>query len=189
MYLIAGLGNPGTDYEDTRHNAGFMVLDAILENLNLKLDKKEKKYNFTKGALSGKDIIFLKPLSFMNLSGEALLAFINKYKYDIEIENILIICDDLDLPLGKIRFRKNGGPGGQNGLKNIIDKLHTKDFLRLRIGIGRPKPGSDISDYVLSDFTEDENKVFHDVLKRAVKGIECFLEHGIAQAMNEFNSN
>ena len=181
MKLIAGLGNIGDKYCFTRHNAGFMVLDkwALDSGFSFKEEKKLKcflaKYN---------DIVFIKPATFMNLSGEAVRAVIDYYK--IDIKDVLIIYDDISLDLGKIRFRANGSDGGHNGIKSVIQHLGTQNFDRLKIGIG-PQPNVPSEVYVLQNFSKDDLEKLKTVLKQSITAVEFYLENDIYKAQNRFN--
>lgn len=181
MKLIAGLGNIGDKYCFTRHNAGFMVLDkwALDEGFSFKEDKKLKSFIAKNG-----DIIFVKPTTFMNLSGEAVRAVMDYYK--IDVKDVLIIYDDISLDLGKIRFRANGSDGGHNGIKSIIQHIGTKNFDRLKIGIG-PQPNIPSENFVLANFPKDKLEDLKETLKRAVVAVEFYLSEGIEKAQNKFN--
>ena len=181
MKLIAGLGYIGDKYCFTRHNAGFMVLDkwALDEGFSFKEDKKLKSFIAKKG-----DIIFVKPTTFMNLSGEAVRAVMDYYK--IDVKDVLIIYDDISLDLGKIRFRANGSDGGHNGIKSIIQHIGTKNFDRLKIGIG-PQPNIPSENFVLANFPKDKLEDLKETLKRAVVAVEFYLSEGIEKAQNKFN--
>ena len=181
MKLIAGLGNIGEKYWFTRHNAGFMVLDkwALDEGLSFKEDKKLKSF-----IAKSRDIIFVKPTTFMNLSGEAVRAVMDYYK--IDVKDVLIIYDDISLDLGKIRFRANGSDGGHNGIKSIIQHVGTKNFDRLKIGIG-PQPNIPSENFVLANFPKDKLDDLKEVLKRAIDAVEFYLDNGIEKAQNKFN--
>ena len=181
MKLIAGLGNIGDKYCFTRHNAGFMVLDkwALDEGFSFKEDKKLKSFIAKKG-----DIIFVKPTTFMNLSGEAVRAVMDYYK--IDVKDVLIIYDDISLDLGKIRFRANGSDGGHNGIKSIIQHIGTKNFDRLKFGIG-PQPNIPSENFVLANFPKDKLEDLKETLKRAVVAVEFYLSEGIEKAQNKFN--
>ena len=185
MKLITGLGNIGEKYCFTRHNAGFMVLDrwALQENLSFKTESKLKAAT-VKFKFNGEDIILAKPTTYMNLSGEAVRAIIDYYK--IDIKDILIIYDDISLDLGKIRYRANGSDGGHNGIKSIIQHLGTKNFDRLKIGIG-PQPNIPSENYVLGTFTKEQAEILKPTLSRAVSAVECYLTDGIEKAQNIFN--
>ena len=182
---IIGLGNPGREYERNRHNIGFQVIDLLAEKHGMRFDQRKFRALLAKGRILGHDVILAKPLTFMNSSGEAVGPLAHFYK--IEPQDILVIADDLDIPQGRIRLRPMGSSGGHNGLKSIILHLGTEDFSRARIGIGRPPGSMDPADYVLQDFTQDEEAVMTKVRGRAVEAIETWLEEGIEAAMNKFN--
>lgn len=186
MYLIVGLGNPGLEYRDTRHNAGFMVIERWASELGVVL--KEDKW-----ARCGivqfdedKKVILQCPLTFMNLSGEAVRIY--KEYYRIPYENLMVIHDDLDLQVGRLKIARDGGSGGHKGVLSIIEALGSKDFPRLRIGIGRPKYGESIEEYVLSPFYKEEMEIIERVISLAVEGCKLFIAKGIDYAMNKINS-
>lgn len=181
MKLIAGLGNIGEKYCFTRHNAGFMVLDklALDNNVSFKEDKKLKCFITKLG-----ENILIKPTTFMNLSGEAVRAVMDYYK--IDVKDILIVYDDIALDLGRIRFRANGSDGGHNGIKSIIKHVGTKEFDRLKIGIG-PQPNIPSENYVLQNFPKDKLPELKEVIKRADEAIEFYLDNGIQKAQNQYN--
>ncbi len=183
MYLIAGLGNTGKEYEKTRHNVGFIAIDNFA-NLN-NIEIRSKKFNgaYGEGNINGEKVILLKPLTYMNLSGESIVKFIDFF--NIDISKMLIICDDVNLPLGTIRLKKKGSAGGHNGLKNIILNLATFEFSRLKIGIGSPT--FDIISHVLGKFNKDEIEEIKKVIELSQKAIDCFIKEGIDSAMNRFN--
>ena len=185
MKLVTGLGNIGEKYCFTRHNAGFMVIDkwALKNNLSFKDDKKLKCF-ITKFNFNGEDIILAKPATFMNLSGEAVIAIMNYYK--IDVKDILIIYDDIAIDLGRLRFRPNGSDGGHNGIKSIIKHIGTSDFARLKVGIG-PQPPIPSENYVLGTFTKEQAEILKPTLSRAVSAVECYLTDGIEKAQNIFN--
>lgn len=181
MKLIAGLGNIGEKYYFTRHNAGFMVLDkwALDNNVSFKEDKKLKCFITKLG-----ENILIKPTTFMNLSGEAVRAVMDYYK--IDVKDILIVYDDIALDLGRIRFRANGSDGGHNGIKSIIKHVGTKEFDRLKIGIGS-QPNIPSENYVLQNFPKDKLPELKEVIKRADEAIEFYLDNGIQKAQNQYN--
>lgn len=185
MKLVTGLGNIGEKYIFTRHNAGFMVLDrwAAKENLSFKQDSKLKAF-IVKFKHNGEDIIFAKPTTFMNLSGESVRAIIDYYK--IDIKDILIIYDDISLDLGKIRYRANGSDGGHNGIKSIIKHLGTKDFARLKVGIG-PQPNIPSENYVLQNFPKDKLEELKQVLDKSKESVEFYLANGMEKTQNTYN--
>lgn len=185
MKLIAGLGNIGEKYLFTRHNAGFMVADKLAYDNNFEFrEEKKLKCLLAKTKINGEDIIIIKPTTFMNLSGEAVIAVMNYYK--IEVKDILIIYDDLSLDIGKIRFRANGSDGGHNGIKSIIKHLGTKDFDRIKVGIG-PQPPIPSEAFVLQNFTKEQLEEMKVSVKRTTEAIEFYLENGIAKAQNSYN--
>ncbi|MEW6686835.1 MAG: aminoacyl-tRNA hydrolase [Candidatus Edwardsbacteria bacterium] len=177
---LVGLGNPGRKYRNTRHNLGFRVTDLIASRLKVKL-KKEKKYHLAQRG----NFILAQPTTYMNASGLAVKKLIEKLKLDPN--KILIICDDIHLPLGKIRLRKGGSDGGHQGLASIIREIGTQDFPRLRLGIGQPPPGEDLVEYVLSDFLSAEKETVEELIKRGAEAALCFTEHGIEETMNCYN--
>lgn len=181
MKLIAGLGNIGDKYCFTRHNAGFMVLDKLALDNNFSFREESKLKCFL---AKSNDIIYIKPTTFMNLSGEAVRAVMDYYK--IDIKDILIVYDDIALDLGRIRFRANGSDGGHNGIKSVIKHVGTKEFDRLKIGIG-PQPNIPSENYVLQNFPKDQLETLKDVLKKSDEAIKFYLENDIQKAQNKFN--
>ena len=186
IHSIVGLGNPGRKYEKTRHNVGFMVLDELAERLNGKFKLETSNYLLAKVFFQSTPIFFIKPITYMNHSGEAVAQFIQYYNVD-DFSNFLVVSDDINLPFGTIRLRENGSSGGQKGLESIIEKLKTPDFPRLRIGIG--DEFEDAVSHVLSRFTKTEKKVLPDIISHAADAAECFFEFGLKTAMNEYNRN
>lgn len=184
MKLIVGLGNPGIQYQNTRHNAGFMVIEQLCKKHNLTLSTNKMTALFTKTKLFNQDVIICEPQTFMNLSGEAVLKIMNYYH--IQVDDILIIYDDLDLEVGKIRLRKNGSAGGQNGMKNIIALLKTEKINRIRVGIGKDK-FIPIVDYVLGKFTPLQKELLPTALEQSVLAIEAFIQKDFEYAMNWYN--
>ncbi len=183
MLLIVGLGNPGREYERTRHNAGFMLIDLLAGEAGIKLDRKGKGV-WGKGRIAGSDVVLLKPQTFMNLSGEAVTEALAFYK--IPSGSMLVAFDDCDLPVGKLRIRKDGGSGGHRGVSSVIASVGSKEFARIRLGVGRP-PHGDTANYVLSPFTKDEQPALEEMLCRGKESVEVILTRGIDQAMNKFN--
>lgn len=185
MKLITGLGNIGDKYCMTRHNAGFMVLDrwALTEGYSFKLENKLKAY-ISKIKVKNEDLILAKPTTFMNLSGEAVRAIMDYYK--IDTKDLLIIYDDIALDLGRIRYRANGSDGGHNGIKSIIKHIGTKDFARLKIGIG-PQPNIPSENYVLQNFPKDQLDTLKEVLDRSIDSVKFYLENGIEKTQNKYN--
>lgn len=185
MKLIVGLGNPGKRYEKTRHNIGFQVIDRLSEKWGIPCRQTKFKGLYGTGVWRGVKVILLKPLTYMNLSGESVRQFVDYFK--IAPEDIIVIYDDLDLPVGKIRLRQKGSSGGHNGMKSLIEHLGTQEFNRIRVGIGRPHGRTSVIDYVLSDFTEEEQEAMAVVVGRCAEACEAALEKPFMQVMNEFN--
>jgi len=183
--LLAGLGNPGARYADTRHNIGFMVAEQFAAAQNVALKKKGYQGLYGTGSFAGDDLTVLLPQTFMNLSGSSVGAAFKTMR--LAPEDLIVVHDDIDLPFGTIRIKAGGGHGGHNGIRNIRQVLGTGDFIRLKIGVGRPEHG-DVADYVLRPFSTDEEKSLGAVLANAVEVIESLLLKGVQSAMNEFNS-
>lgn len=183
MKLVVGLGNPGKDYENTRHNIGFMVIDNYIKSNNVTWQKKFNA-SFTTININGEKVLFVKPETFMNLSGNAIVEFVHYYK--IESKDILVIHDDLDLPLGKYRIKTNSSSGGHNGIKSIIERLETNAFARLKIGISK-NYNVDTKDYVLGRFTKEEQDVLRGLFPTFNKIINAFLSEDITKVMNDYN--
>lgn len=182
MKLIVGLGNPGKDYKNTRHNVGFLVLDNYLNTS----DWKEKfNANYHEARINGEKVLFIKPLTYMNLSGDAIVKFINYY--DVNLDDILVIHDDLDLPFSTYKLKKNSSAGGHNGIKSIINRLNSQDFARLKIGVSHDKT-IDTKDYVLGNFSKIELEKFNEMQKDFNKIIESFIVFGIDRTMNVYNT-
>jgi len=184
-FLIAGLGNPGAQYEKTRHNAGFMVADAFARSYGASFQPWQKLGEYAKLSVSGKEVFIVKPMTYMNLSGQMVSSLARFYK--IPSSNILVCFDDMSLNLGDIRLRPSGSAGGQKGMKNIIDLLGTDKIARLRVGIG-PKPEKfDAANFVLAKFTREESPVLESTVERAAEALEVYLKEGLERAMNKFN--
>lgn len=186
MKLIVGLGNPGKEYAATRHNVGWRVVDLLRENFQLPAWSEKFKGQFSKGRYVAHDVALLKPETFMNLSGESVLAAAQFYK--LEPADIIVIHDDLDLPLGTLRLGTGSGPGGHNGVKSIIERLGTQDFVRVRVGIGRPTDQTPIEDYVLQKFRPETTELAEDTETRASTAAEAILKDGLQAAMNQYNA-
>ena len=184
MKLIVGLGNPGLDYENTRHNMGFTFIDAFAKNLNVKIEKEKFNGLYTQTTVNNEKIILLKPLSYMNLSGEVVEKYVNFYK--INIDDILIKIDDLDLELGKIRLRQAGSSGGHNGLKNIALHLNTENFKRLKIGISKNKK-IDTKDYVLGKFNKEETKIIEEMKDNIINLLNDYITLDFNKLMCKYN--
>jgi len=183
--VIAGLGNPGPRYEGTRHNAGFMVVDELARRAGAVLQERKFRAAWARGAVAGHPVLFVKPLTFMNLSGEAVGAVLRYF--GVPPGALLVVHDDLDLPVGRLRLGRGGGAGGHRGVLSIVDHAGTLDFLRLRVGIGRPRFGEPVEAYVLEPPYPDERAVFEEAVSRAVEAAEEVLRSGLAAAMNRYN--
>lgn len=189
MKLIIGLGNPGAEYKWTRHNVGFEAIDKLAYDFDINLNKNKFKAIYGEKVIHNEKVLLIKPLTYMNLSGECVRDFLHFYK-DVKIEDILVICDDVNLPLGDIRIRKKGSDGGQNGLKNIIYHLETDAFARVRIGVGKKPDHYTLANFVLSKFNKEEEQDIIKGITDATNAIEIFIkdkENGINNAMNLFN--
>jgi len=179
--IVLGLGNPGRLYQKTRHNVGFMVVSRLARRMGLKFDKK-----FCSSRVAeGEGIVIAKPYTYVNLSGKAAKALLQRFS--LAPQDMLVICDDVALPLGRIRIRRKGSDGGHNGLRSIIKELGTEEFPRLRVGIGR-EGIKDLVEYVLGEFEREEMEILEKVLEVAVDAVECILKEGIEEAMNKYNS-
>jgi PTH1 family peptidyl-tRNA hydrolase len=186
-YLVVGLGNPGKQYENTRHNAGFICIDVLADKYDIKINKLKFKSLMGEGRIEGKRCLLLKPQTFMNLSGEAVRDAVEFYK--IPTENVIVICDDISLEPGKMRIRRKGSHGGQNGMRNIIYHLKDDNFPRIKIGIGaKPNPEYDLADWVLSRFTQSEAKLIKQIADDTVSAIEYIVKGDIDKAMSNYNS-
>lgn len=186
-FLIVGLGNPGRQYENTRHNAGFITLDVIAEKAGARVDRIKFKGLCGEGMLGGKKVLFLKPSTFMNLSGQSVQEAMSFYK--LPPEKVLVIFDDISLDPGKLRIRRKGSDGGHNGIKNIICLSGKDTFPRIKMGVGKkPNPGWDLADWVLSRFTEDEQKALLDAAGKAASAAELIVQGNIDKAMNLYTS-
>ena len=186
MYFIVGLGNPGLQYENTRHNVGFMTIDYLANKYDIDVRKLKFKSLYGQGEISGHKVMLIKPQTYMNNSGMAVLDVYNYYK--MPLENILVIVDDVDIEFGTIRIRKKGSDGGHNGLKSIIYQLGSQDFPRIKIGIGKRKEGQDLADFVLSKFSKDEKPRIEEAVLNAAMAVETIITYGIDEGMNQFNT-
>jgi len=184
-FLIIGLGNPGREYRDTRHNFGFFLIDRIAVRLNARGMKMQSKAIVMDARYDVNKLILAKPQTYMNLSGQSVQGLAHFYK--ISLTNMMILSDDLDLPFGTIRIRASGGPGGQRGLGNILERLGTKDVPRLRLGIGRPPGRMDPAAYVLQNFSRDEIRSLSGIVDRGADAVFAFVDQGLDKAMNDFN--
>ena len=184
-FLIAGLGNPGSEYARTRHNTGFLAMDTVAKKAGVKIDKLKFKSYTALGELGGHRVLFMKPCTYMNSSGEAIAAAMEFYK--IPIERVLIVFDDISLPVGKIRIRKKGSDGGHNGLKSIIYLTGSNEFPRIKIGIGQKPEGWDLADWVLSKFTDEEMGTLSGLFEHAVEAMKLIMDGKAEEAMGKFN--
>ena len=186
MVIIAGLGNPTREYENTRHNIGFMAVDALADKYNIHVMDCKHKALLGKGMIGGTKVVLMKPLTYMNLSGEAIRAVVNYYKVDAESE-LIVIYDDISLDVGQLRIRKKGSAGGHNGIKNIIANLGSDTFLRIKIGVGEKPKGYDLADYVLGHFDKEEQAVMAESLAKVDGAVNLMLEGRVDMAMNQYN--
>jgi len=189
MKLIVGLGNPGQSYANNRHNIGFTCLNRFARAHGIKFDRKQGKARTGSGEVGEAKIVLARPQTYMNLSGESVSRLVRKF--DVDLGDLIVIHDDLDLPLGKIRLRRDGGSGGHKGIESIVASLESPDFLRLRVGTGRPsipEPSEgDIIHFVLSDFTPEEKKIITAVIPQVSEALFCLLSEGLTAAMNKYN--
>ena len=183
MKVIVGLGNPGTEYERSRHNAGFLVLDRLAEKHSLRFNQKRANSRLARGRLDDDDVLLAKPQTYMNLSGRAVQGLL--MQHGVKPRDLLVVYDDFDLPLGVLRLRERGGPGTHNGMRSVVHSIGSQDFPRLRIGIGAADRAA--RDYVLDDFGPEDWTAFEAARDRAVEAIETYLRHGLPTAMNRFN--
>ena len=186
MFIIAGLGNPTLQYEGTRHNAGFDVIDTLAGKYNISVDGRKNRALIGKGIIEGKKVILAKPQTYMNLSGESLGGLVDYYKVDEESE-FLVVYDDISLDVGQLRSRKKGSAGGHNGMKNIISHLGTEVFPRIKVGVGEKPKKYDLADYVLSRFSKEERAIMEEGYQKAVEAVEMILRGEMDEAMNKFN--
>lgn len=187
MKLIVGLGNPGTNYSDSRHNIGFSVVKALAKAYDVDFRKDNGAFSLSgKARIEDTAVVLSMPYTFMNLSGSAVKALANKYK--IELDALLVVCDDVDLEFGRLKIRAKGSSGGHRGLKSIISSLQSQDFSRLRIGVGRPSQGTDTADYVLSRFSKEEKSELKDIISEASDCCKAWVSKGVTESMNLFNT-
>ena len=188
MYLIAGLGNPGREYENTRHNAGFASIDRLAEKNHISIDMKKFQALCGTGYIGGQKVLLLKPQTYMNLSGESLRAACDFFKIDPEQE-LIVIYEDISLAPGQLRIRAKGSAGGHNGIKSIISHLGTQVFLRVKVGVGEKPQGWDLADYVLGHFSKEEQQVMQESFDRAADAAAALLSEEVQQVMNEYNTH
>ena len=184
-FIIAGLGNPGRQYRNNRHNIGFMLIDRLAARLEVKFSRLEAKALVTKANYQNRRLILAKPQTYMNLSGQSIATLVKFYH--VPIENLLVAYDDVDLPFGSIRLRPGGGSAGQKGMASIIERLGTQEYPRLRLGIGRPQGCMEAADYVLQDFPTAEIAILPEILDRAVQAVLTCVWQGLEAAMNQYN--
>lgn len=184
-YLIVGLGNPGREYRNTRHNIGFLAIDALAKSLNVTLGKVQSKALVGQGKIGSNKVILVKPQTYVNLSGQAVSGLLNFYK--ISAEHLIVIHDDIDLPFGTIRIRPGGGSAGQRGVKSIIEKVGTQEFARMRLGVGRPPGQMEAAAYVLQPFTKEDEEFLVNFLAKAAEAANEFVNNGLNAAMNKYN--
>ena len=187
MFIIAGLGNPTLQYEGTRHNVGFDVIDMLADRYNISVDGRKGRALVGKGIIEGQKVLLVKPQTYMNLSGESLRELVNYYKIDEEHE-LLVIYDDISLDVGQLRIRKKGSAGGHNGIKNIIANLGTDVFPRIKIGVGEKPKKYDLADYVLSRFSAEEQKIMDEAFGEAAEAAVMMMTTGAERAMNHYNA-
>lgn len=187
MHLIAGLGNPGLKYRNTRHNVGFKVVDLWAKSLGVRLDRRRFLGRFARTRFQNEDVILLRPMTFMNRSGNSIRACIDFF--DLQAENVLVVHDDVDLPVGRVKVVRGGSAGGHRGVLSAIQHLGTHGFPRIKVGVGRPRHnGESVEDYVLKSFYRDEKKVVKEVIQVATQACELIIEGGVDAAMNHINS-
>ena len=185
MKIIAGLGNPGTQYVATRHNIGFEVIERLAYETGIRLDKKKHRAILGQGQIGGEKVILLQPQTYMNLSGESIRLTMDFYS--LTPQDVVVVYDEISIALGQLRIREKGSAGGHNGMKNIIAHLGTQEFVRFRVGVGPQIPGMDSADFVLKRMSKDEMKIAADMALRAAEAITAYMEQGIAYAMNHYN--
>lgn len=185
MKIIAGLGNPGPEYENTRHNVGWTAVDAFAKKFRIDINKHEKNAMTGTGRVAGGSVMVAKPLTYMNLSGEAVKSLVNAYAESLD--DLIVVYDDIDLPLGKLRIRPGGSAGTHNGMRSIVSSLGSEKFARLRIGIGGVDSSGRLRDYVLGEFTPDERPVVQKAIERSVDALLLFVRGDLKRAMSEFN--
>lgn len=186
MYIIAGLGNPDKQYENTRHNVGFDAVEALAEHYDIAINERKHRAYIGKGVIAGQKVLLIKPQTYMNLSGESILSAVEYYKIDPE-EELLVLFDDISLDVGQIRIRKKGSAGGHNGIKNIIAQLGTQNFARIKIGVGEKPSRMDLADYVLGHFSRAEREEIETAIEHTVDAVGMIFEESFETAMNKHN--
>ena len=187
MYLIVGLGNPGKQYENTRHNVGFDAVDLLVDEYRVPSSGKQHKAMYGKGVIAGQKVILAKPLTYMNLSGESVRALVDYYKIDPE-EELIVIYDDISLEVGQLRIRRKGSAGGHNGIKNIIAMTGTQNFMRIKVGVGEKPKGWDLADYVLGHFSTEDRAKVEEAIGHAMDAAVLMMQGEVDKAMNDYNS-
>ncbi len=187
MFVIVGLGNPGKKYENTRHNAGFMAIDALADKYGIRVEEKKHKAICGTGVIEGVKVLLIKPQTFMNVSGESVRAVMDFYKIDPE-EEMLVIYDDISLSPGNIRIRKKGSAGGHNGIKSLIAHAGTENFMRIKVGVGEKPSGWDLADYVLGHFSDEDFKKIKEIMPDVVDAAVMMLQGEVDKAMNDYNA-
>lgn len=187
MFVIVGLGNPGKKYENTRHNAGFLMIDALADKYGIQIREKKHKALCGTGVIEGVKVLLVKPETYMNLSGESVGEIMNFYKLDPE-EEMLVIYDDISLAPGNIRIRKKGSAGGHNGIKSLISHLSTQNFMRIKVGVGEKPKDWDLADYVLGHFSEEDKKELKEVTGSVIQAAVLMMQGDVDKAMNDFNA-
>lgn len=185
MYIIAGLGNPGKKYENTKHNMGFLTVDILAEKLGIRVSRIRHRALTGEGMCGGEKVLLVKPQTYMNLSGESVREILSFYRE--EPHHLIVIYDDIDIPIGTLRIRKKGSAGTHNGMRSVIYQIGSEDFPRIRIGIGKERKG-DLADYVISGFSKEDRETVEEVILRAADAAVCIVEKGIEAAMGEYNS-
>ncbi|MCI8270436.1 MAG: aminoacyl-tRNA hydrolase [Lachnospiraceae bacterium] len=186
MYIIAGLGNPTKEYDKTRHNVGFEVIDRLADRYDIDVSERKHRAFCGKGMIEGQKVLLVKPQTFMNLSGESLRSVVDYYK--VMPEELVVIYDDISLPPGQLRIRLKGSAGGHNGIKNIIAHLGTQEFPRIKVGVGAKPPRMDLKDYVLSRFSKGEQELMDEAFQEAAQAVAMMIGEGADRAMNHFNT-
>lgn len=186
MYIIAGLGNPTKEYDKTRHNVGFEVIDKLADRYDIDVSERKHRAFCGRGVIEGQKVLLVKPQTFMNLSGESLRSVLDYYK--VSPEELIVIYDDISLPPGQLRLRLKGSAGGHNGIKNIIAHLGTQEFPRIKVGVGEKPPRMDLKDYVLSRFSKGEQELMDEAFQEAAQAVVMMLGEGADRAMNHFNT-
>lgn len=187
MFVIVGLGNPGKKYENTRHNAGFIAIDALADKYGISISEKKHKALCGAGVIEGNKVVLVKPQTFMNLSGESVRSIMDFYKIDPE-EDMLVIYDDISLAPGNIRIRKKGSAGGHNGIKSIIAHAGTQNFMRVKVGVGEKPSGWDLADYVLGHFSDEDNVKLKEIMPDIIQAVTFMVQGDVDKAMNDFNA-